>query len=152
MRLNEVSDGAVVQVVDLDAPDTLRERLLGLGFVPGQTVVVGETAPLGDPRVYIVGRKVVTLREAEARRVEIKPVDFIPLAMANPGRYVVVALSGGHRFRQRMANLGLQEGITIEVSYNRGAISLLVESGGRVVIGRGQAKRILVKAIGGATR
>jgi len=51
-----------------------------------------------------------------------------------------------------MANLGLQEGITIEVSYNRGAISLLVESGGRVVIGRGQAKRILVKAIGGAPR
>jgi len=152
MRLNEASDGAVVQVVDLDAPDELRERLLGLGFVPGQTVVVGETAPLGDPRVYMVGRKLVTLREAEARRVEIKPADFIPLEMANPGRYVVVALSGGYRFRQKMANLGLQKGTMIEVLHNRGAISLLVESGGKVVIGRGQAKRILVKSTGGVTR
>ncbi|HCZ05521.1 MAG: ferrous iron transport protein [Thermotogota bacterium] len=147
MRLSESIEGMAVKVVDLDAPPELRERLLGLGFVPGQTVIIGEAAPLGDPRVYIVGGKLVTLRDVEAQKIKILPiVDLIPLEMAKPGLYEVEDLTGGHRFRQKMEALGIKKGTKIRVIRNlNGLLAVLINEGEEVEIGRGWARKILVR-------
>lgn len=60
-------------------------------------------------------------------------------------RAVVRALRGGHELAKRLAGMGLVAGATIEVLQNRGRGALLVMvRDTRIVLGRGEAIRILV--------
>ena len=50
----------------LDGPHEDCERLLDLGFTPGEEVAVTHTAPLGDPIVIHVRGALLALRKREA--------------------------------------------------------------------------------------
>jgi len=73
----------------------------------------------------------------------------ISLAMVESGRKVrISSISGGRGLRQRLCNLGLYEGATIEVVRNDSSgpiISKVLDS--RIVMGRGQAHKIMVEII-----
>jgi ferrous iron transport protein A len=62
----------VVQAVDGD--DALVQRLMEMGLVEGQTVEVIGFAPLGDPIEIQLGDYRLSLRRAEAARMQIEPL------------------------------------------------------------------------------
>jgi len=72
------------------------------------------------------------------------------LATVESGRKVrISSISGGRGLRQRLCDLGLYEGATIEVVRNdiSGPILLKVLDS-RIVIGRGQAHKIMIDIVG----
>ena len=50
----------------LEGPQIDRERLIDLGFTPGEEIVVTHSSPLGDPLVVRVRDALLALRRREA--------------------------------------------------------------------------------------
>ncbi len=147
MKLSEAAVGTKVRIVNTHFPPSLQNRILGLGFVPGSVVEVIREAPLGDPRVYLVRGKMISLRNDEAALIEVEPVSrFIPLSMAEVGRrYIVREFVGGSFFLSRMASLGIRTGSVIQVLEKYPIIALV--DGRETKIGMGMAEKILVEEI-----
>lgn len=76
MRLSDLSRNqyAVVQRVEAtSANDPIAERLIDLGFVPGETVRLTAVGPVGaDPLLIQIGFTRFALRKSEAARVVIE--------------------------------------------------------------------------------
>lgn len=73
----------------------------------------------------------------------------MPLSMASPGkRLIVTGFRGGLGMRKRLADLGLNIGIDIQIVSMHPCGPLLVEiKGARYAIGRGLAHHITVEPI-----
>jgi ferrous iron transport protein A len=56
----------------LDGPDTECQRLLDLGFTPGEPVAVVRSTPLGDPLVVVVRGTQLALRKREAAWIVVE--------------------------------------------------------------------------------
>jgi ferrous iron transport protein A len=65
-RLSEVPLNEWRRIERLDGPREDCDRLLDLGFTPGEEVIVTHTAPLGDPLVIRVRGAQLALRKREA--------------------------------------------------------------------------------------
>lgn len=78
VRLSELPSftPAVVETVDhLSADDAIARRLADLGFVPGETVRITASGPVGaDPLLVQVGFTRFALRRSEAARVRVQAV------------------------------------------------------------------------------
>ena len=145
MRLSEAVVGSKVRIRGVYFPPSMQNRILGLGFVPGTVVEVIRSAPLGDPRVYKVRGKLITLRNDEASYIEVEPVDrVIPLSMAMVGKtYRIVSMNGGRGFVHKMRSLGLREGEIVRVIDK---YPLTIEFNGSFRrLGMGMGDRILVE-------
>ncbi|REH40067.1 ferrous iron transport protein A [Paraperlucidibaca baekdonensis] len=79
MRLSELSrfQSAVVEQVEaISSPDAIAQRLNDIGFVPGETVRITATGPIGaDPLLVQVGFTRFALRRSEAARVVVSLED-----------------------------------------------------------------------------
>jgi len=149
MKLSEAPIGTTVEVTRLNLPPSVESKILSLGFVPGTRVEVVKEAPLGDPRVYKVMGKMVTLRKEEAEGIEVIPIEsVVPLSLAKPGEiYEVIRFLGGGMFLMRMRNFGIDIGTRVRVLSNFRGVSL--EINGRIArLGHGMAGKILVRRIG----
>ena len=147
MKLSEAAVGTKVKILSVNFPPELQGRILGLGFVPGAIVEVVREAPFGDPRVYMVHGKMITLRKSEADLIEVKPLSRqFPLSMAEVGkRYIIKSFLGGPFFISRVRSMGIDIGNIIEV---RSKFPMTVVVSGKVVrIGMGMAEKILVEEI-----
>ena len=72
MTLNQCPVGGRAKVTAVDGGGPLRLRLLDMGLVPGTTVTVVKTAPLGDPlQVFLRGYELM-LRRDDARRIRVE--------------------------------------------------------------------------------
>ena len=72
---------------------------------------------------------------------------MMPLAMVSPGEEVrLVAIRGGQRLRKRLADLGLNVGMTVRVMQcgGHGTLILAVKDS-RLALGRGMAHRIMIE-------
>jgi len=69
-------DAAVLDRIDLPGEDA--RRLMELGFLPGATVVAGQSAPGGDPRVFRVDGSEIALRRETARRLKVRSTKKAP--------------------------------------------------------------------------
>lgn len=69
--LNEIRPGGVCRIHALHGRGAIRHRLMDLGLVPNAPLEVVRSAPLDDPIEVRVGDTFVTLRRAEAARVEV---------------------------------------------------------------------------------
>ena len=65
-RLSSVPRNRWFRIERLDGPREDCERLLDLGFTPGEEVAVTHAAPLGDPLVIHVRGALLALRKREA--------------------------------------------------------------------------------------
>lgn len=78
VRLSELPSftPAVVETVEhLSADDAIARRLADLGFVPGETVRITASGPVGaDPLLVQVGFTRFALRRSEAARVQVQAV------------------------------------------------------------------------------
>lgn len=72
LALARHQSATVVQVDDRTPGDRVSRRLRELGFVPGETVSLVATGPVGaDPVLIQVGYTRFALRRAEAERVRV---------------------------------------------------------------------------------
>lgn len=72
--LVELQKGERGVLEELHLPDEIRRRLMELGFLPGEQVTVGHSAPGGDPCVFRVDGTEVALRRETAMRIMVRPV------------------------------------------------------------------------------
>lgn len=73
----------------------------------------------------------------------------IPLTFVSGGTTVKIrAIRGGHRLKQRLYDIGLNQGASVRVIKNdtTGPLILAVKADGRLALGRGMAHHILVDA------
>ena len=64
--------GETAEVVAVEGDGAIAVRLLEMGFVPGSAVRVVKVAPFGDPLELRLRGYHVSLRKAEAARVQVK--------------------------------------------------------------------------------
>jgi len=71
--LADLAMGQSARVLSVDARDEVGQRILEMGLTPGVEVRLAGAAPLGDPLVFEVRGYRLSLRRAEAARVEVQP-------------------------------------------------------------------------------
>lgn len=71
MTLDKTPRGSTVRIVSLESSDTVTLRLMELGMVPGSTVRVVKSAPLGDPIQICIRNQHLALRRNEARAITV---------------------------------------------------------------------------------
>jgi ferrous iron transport protein A len=70
--LADLPTGARGTLAGLDLPEDDAARLMALGFIPGAGVEVRQTAPGGDPIVYLVDGAEVAIRRETARCLTLR--------------------------------------------------------------------------------
>ncbi|MDE6625667.1 MAG: ferrous iron transport protein B [Lachnospiraceae bacterium] len=75
MTLKELELGSTAQVTAVGGEGALRQHFLDMGVIPGAEVTLVKYAPMGDPMELRVHGYELTLRLADAEKIEIKPVE-----------------------------------------------------------------------------
>lgn len=70
-RLAELAIGSDARVTAVSGHDEIAQRLLEMGLTPGTPVRLLGAAPLGDPLELLVRGYHLSVRRAEAARVEV---------------------------------------------------------------------------------
>lgn len=71
-KLSELLEGQQGILDRIDLPDTVSQRLMELGFLPGTSVTAAGCAPGGDPRVFRVDGTEIALRRETALHLFLK--------------------------------------------------------------------------------
>lgn len=71
-RLSDVPLNHWFQIEKLDGPVEDCNRLIDLGFTPGEDVIVVQKAPLGDPLVIRIRGVLLALRKREAAWIRVR--------------------------------------------------------------------------------
>ncbi len=69
MRLSALLVGEHMRITAVESEETMKKRLLDLGFCPNTHVRCLYRAPLGDPIAYCVRGTVIALRKKDAAGV-----------------------------------------------------------------------------------
>lgn len=71
--LNTLTPGQSGVIVRVGGRTAARRRLLELGLVRGETIVVERVAPLGDPVEFTIKGYHLSLRRCDAANIEVHP-------------------------------------------------------------------------------
>jgi ferrous iron transport protein B len=74
MTLKELQIGKTASVVSVGGEGALRQHFLDMGLIPGVTVTMVKYAPMGDPVELMIHGYELTLRLADAEKIEIENV------------------------------------------------------------------------------
>ena len=74
MKLNELKVGKSAVITKVSGQGALRQHFLDMGMVPGAEITLVKTAPMGDPLEFQIHGYELTLRLAEAEKIEIEPI------------------------------------------------------------------------------
>jgi len=74
MTLKDLKIGKSGVVLTVGGEKILRKRLLEMGITPHTTVTVKKTAPMGDPIELFLRGYVLSLRLADAEKIEIQEI------------------------------------------------------------------------------
>ena len=75
MTLASLPVGSRGRVVQIEGADEISIRLLEMGLTPGTELMILGVAPLGDPLELEVRGYRLSIRKAEAARVEVDSLD-----------------------------------------------------------------------------
>ena len=70
--LRQVKVGETVKVVKLSGEGAVKRRIMDMGITKGVEIYVRKVAPLGDPVEVTVRGYELSLRKADAERVEVE--------------------------------------------------------------------------------
>lgn len=70
--LTDLPTNIRAEIVKLEVADSLKRRLLDLGFIPGTKIEVAFSSPLGDPRAYYIRDTLLALRANEAKYIMVR--------------------------------------------------------------------------------
>ncbi|SFQ31508.1 ferrous iron transport protein B [Lachnospiraceae bacterium XBB1006] len=77
MTLKELKAGAHGRIVSVGGEGALRQHFLDMGVIPGAEVTVIQFAPMGDPMELRIHGYELTLRLADADKIEIEPLELL---------------------------------------------------------------------------
>ena len=75
MRLNELKTGESARIERVGGEGALRQHFLDMGVIPGAEVTLVKLAPLGDPMELRIHGYELTLRLADAEKIEITGIE-----------------------------------------------------------------------------
>lgn len=75
MRLNELKIGKSALIKSVGGEGALRQHFLDMGVIPGTEVTLIKLAPMGDPMELQLHGYELTLRLADAEKIEIEEID-----------------------------------------------------------------------------
>ena len=75
MTLKELKIGKCAEVLAVGGEGNLRQHFLDMGVIPGTVVKMIKRAPMGDPLEILVQGYSLTLRGAEADKIEVRATD-----------------------------------------------------------------------------
>ena len=70
--LREVPVGSTVKVVKLHGEGAVKRRIMDMGITRGTQVFVRKVAPLGDPIEVTVRNYELSIRKADAEKIEVE--------------------------------------------------------------------------------
>ena len=73
MTLRELHKGQSATILSVGGEGALRQHFLDMGMIPGTQVTLQKFAPLGDPMELRIHGYELTLRLADAEKIEIAP-------------------------------------------------------------------------------
>ena len=71
MTLKDLEIGKTAAVVSVGGNGALRQHFLDMGVIPGAEVTAEKFAPMGDPMELLIHGYELTLRLADAEKIEI---------------------------------------------------------------------------------
>ena len=74
MTLKDIAIGQSAVIVKVGGEGSLRQHFLDMGVIPGAEVSVVKLAPMGDPMELQIHGYELTLRLADADRIEVVPI------------------------------------------------------------------------------
>ena len=80
MTLKDLAIGKSAVVTAVGGEGALRQHFLDMGVIPGAAVTAVKLAPMGDPMELRLHGYELTLRLADAERIEIEPAEAAPRA------------------------------------------------------------------------
>ena len=96
----EIGKSAIVTVVGGDG--ALRQHFLDMGIIPGVEVVIVKYAPRGDPMEVRIHGYELTLRLADAEKIEVMPAGEYE-AQQESGEKKKIHLFGGNRRMEKQS-------------------------------------------------
>ena len=75
MTLSEIKTGQTVRVEKLGGNGELRQHFLDMGIIPSAEITLVKFAPLGDPMEFRLHDYELTLRIADAQKIEVSAVE-----------------------------------------------------------------------------
>lgn len=72
--LDTLTEGQRATILDVAGDDAVSVRLMEMGLIEGEEIENLGASPLGDPVEYLIRGYRLSLRNSEARRVQIKPI------------------------------------------------------------------------------
>lgn len=76
MTLNELAAGKSSVIKAVGGEGSLRNRLLDMGLIPKTKVTLVKVAPMGDPIEIRIRGYELTIRKADAQKIEIEGGDI----------------------------------------------------------------------------
>ena len=73
--LRDTETGKAVKILHVGGDGALRQHLLDMGIIPGTELTVLKYAPMGDPMDIMIRGYELTLRLADAERIEVVPAE-----------------------------------------------------------------------------
>lgn len=70
--LNQLRPGQAGRIVRVSGRTAIRRRLLEMGLVRGETIMVERVAPLGDPVEFAIKGYHLSLRRQDAANIEVE--------------------------------------------------------------------------------
>ena len=75
MRLNELKPGQRCRIEKVGGEGALRQHFLDMGVIPGAEVTLMKLAPMGDPMELRIHGYELTLRLADAEKIDVLPAE-----------------------------------------------------------------------------
>ncbi len=122
MNLHEIKIGETVRVAKLGGNGELRQHFLDMGIIPGAEITLVKYAPLGDPMEFRLHGYELTLRVADAQKIEVSAAGLQtsgPEAPVSPAEQNAQAstlhpgLGEGGKFHNKKEENPLPAGITL---------------------------------------
>ena len=76
-RLDSIRPGEQCQIESVQEKESVSQRLMALGLLPGVALKVIGVAPLGDPMTVEFGFSRLSLRKSEAAVIAVQPCQSV---------------------------------------------------------------------------
>ena len=78
MTLRELEIGQTAVITAVGGEGSLRQHFLDMGVIPGAEVTLMKYAPMGDPMELLLHGYELTLRVADAEKIQVEPLEKTP--------------------------------------------------------------------------
>lgn len=75
MKLSELKIGQKARILSIKTTGPLKKRLMDMGVLEGEPIMVEKVAPLGDPIDIVVKNYHLSLRKSEAEKIEVEVIE-----------------------------------------------------------------------------